>query len=768
VAERLKAPVLKTGKGQPFVSSNLTASAIAALRAFLQSGRRSAVIAGAPHRTGNQLPNALSTYLVAAAAIVAGLLLRPLLVPQLGESWSFVILCAAIALVVWWAARGPLVHRAKRDFVTSPEGRAQVAQHGGERLASARLLAAIVETSDDAIVSKSLDGIIRSWNAAAQRVFGHSAERAIGSHISLIIPPERLGEEDEIMRRLRAGERIDHFETMRLRSDGRRIPISLTISPIKDDSGRVVGASKIARDISARKHSEALLNEKDARLRLAMQTGRVGIWEWDSATGRFSCTESLNAIYGITQDAFGGTFNGFIQTVHADDRDRVARSLQRSLNERLGCELEFRAYKPDGQQIWIYTSAATVEHELQSRHLIGASLDITDRHQAEEDLRVADRRKDEFLATLAHELRNPLAPIWTAAQVLKLKGAADPDLRWSGEVIDRQMRHMVRLLEDLLDVSRISQNKLDLRKEPVVLGTMLETAVETSRPMIDSAQHELSMVLPEQRVRLFGDPVRLAQVFSNLLNNAAKYMQPHGRIEIRAECNTASVSVSVRDQGFGIAVEALPHVFEIFAQGNSREARVQGGLGIGLWLARAIVQLHGGTIDARSDGPGKGSEFVVTLPVAVEDSVAPVGEPRARDERADSTRRLLIVDDLRDSADSLAALMRIKGHEVHTAYEGETAVALAGQLHPDVMLLDIGLPKLSGYDVCRLVREQPGGDAIFIVAVTGWGQPGDRRRTEEAGFDWHLVKPVDGATLADLLVSLPRVARGMRTTALPQ
>jgi CheY-like chemotaxis protein len=195
---------------------------------------------------------------------------------------------------------------------------------------------------------------------------------------------------------------------------------------------------------------------------------------------------------------------------------------------------------------------------------------------------------------------------------------------------------------------------------------------------------------------------------------------------------------------------------------------VQGGLGIGLWLARAIVQLHGGTIDARSDGPGKGSEFVVTLPVAVEESLAPVGQPRARDERVDSTRRLLIVDDLRDSADSLAALMRIKGHEVHTAYEGETAVALAAQLHPDVMLLDIGLPKLSGYDVCRLVRELPGGDAIFIVAVTGWGQPGDRRRTEDAGFDWHLVKPVDGATLADLLVSLPRVARGLRTTDLPQ
>jgi PAS domain S-box-containing protein len=653
------------------------------------------------------------------------------------------------------------VRKTQREYSTSATARQQVEQQGGERLAAARLLAAIVETSDDAILSKTLNGVIRSWNAAAQRVFGHTAEEAIGRHISLIIPPERLPEEDEIMRRMRAGERIDHYETVRLRKDGKRIPVSITISPIKDDSGRVVGASKIARDISARKKAEALLREKDERLRLATQAGKVGIWEWDSVTGRVSWTESLYAMFGIAPSAFGGTFNTFIELVHPDDRDRVRQSLQKCLNERVGCEVEFRAFKSGGHELWLYTSAVTVEQEQPARHMIGAALDITDRRQAEEDLREADRRKDEFLATLAHELRNPLAPIWTAAQVLKLKGAADPDLRWSGDVIDRQMRHMVRLLEDLLDVSRISQNKLDLRNEPILLASVLETAVETSRPIIDSAHHELSVVLPEHPVLLHGDPVRLAQVFSNLRNNAAKYMQAGGRILLRAAATGSSVSVSVRDQGSGIAADQLPHLFEIFAQMNPPEKHSQGGLGIGLWLARAVVRLHGGTIDAHSEGRGRGSEFVVTLPVALEEPVAAhVGEPRRRDEHPESIRRLLIVDDLKDSADSLAALMRIKGHEVHTAYDGETAVALAAQVHPDVMLLDIGLPKLSGYDVCRMVRALPGGNDIFMVAVTGWGQPDDRRRTEEAGFDWHVVKPVDGATLADLLVSLPRVARG--------
>jgi len=716
-----------------------------------------------------RLRSALATYIPAIAlAIVVALALRPPLANWLGETLAFVVLCAGVAVAValigfGWSARRERKEAGQVARAPVVPGQA-AAQQGGEKLAPARLLASIVETSDDAIVTKSLAGVIQTWNAAAQRVFGHTAEQAIGRHISLIIPPERLPEEELIMRRLGAGERIDHYETVRIRSDGRRIPISLSISPIKDDAGTVIGASKIARDITANKEAEAQLREREERLRIATRTGKIGIWEWDAATDHVSWTDSLYAIHGVAPEAFDRTFAGFMRLVHTDDRVRVMRTLHRCIRARDACELEFRAVKPDGQLVWVYSTALAVQDEGPHRRLIGATLDITDRRRAEEALKLADRRKDEFVATLAHELRNPLAPIWTAAQVLKLKGAGDPDLQWSSEVIDRQTRHMVRLLEDLLDVSRISQNKLDLRKEPVELATVLRAAVETSRPLIDSAEHELNVQLPTDSIELYGDPVRLAQVFSNLLNNAAKYMHRGGRIVVCAARQGERVSVAVRDQGVGIAPEMLPRVFEMFAQGAPAVHRSQDGLGIGLSLARALVDLHGGTIEARSEGRGKGSEFVVSLPLAVDRTLPATGASGWRKAQAEFSRRLLVVDDLKDSADSLAALMRIKGHEAHTAYDGEAAVALAAKLQPDVILLDIGLPKLNGYEVCHLVRDLPGGDTIFIVALTGWGQPNDRHRTEEAGFDWHLVKPVDGEVLADLLVSLPTMRRSLRAT----
>jgi PAS domain S-box-containing protein len=498
-------------------------------------------------------------------------------------------------------------------------------------LPAERLLAAIVETSDDAIVSKSLDGIIQSWNAAAERVFGYTASQAVGRHISLIIPPDRLKEEELIMSRLRAGERVDHFETVRIRSDGRPVPISLTISPIKDDTGRVIGASKIARD-------------------------------------------------------------------------------------------------------------------------------ITERREAHEALLQADRRKDEFLATLAHELRNPLAPIWTAAQVLKLKSLADPDLRWGSEVIDRQMRHMVRLLEDLLDVSRISQNKLELRKEKVQLDVVLRASIETSRPVIDEARHQLSVTLPEEPLHLDGDPVRLAQVFSNLLNNAAKFMEAGGRIVVSAQRRGDHVRVAVQDEGLGIATESLPRLFTMFSQGLPAAEHSHGGLGIGLSLARTLVEMHGGTVEAHSEGLGKGSIFVVTLPLAGERHPERSMRPQGAQCDADRAgRRLLIVDDSKDSADTLAELMRIHGHEVHTAYEGATAVKLVTDLRPEVMLVDLGMPGVNGYEVCRKIRAQPGGEDVFLIAVTGWGRENDKTRTRDAGFDGHLVKPVDGGALAEMIASLPSI-----------
>jgi len=379
--------------------------------------------------------------------------------------------------------------------------------------------------------------------------------------------------------------------------------------------------------------------------------------------------------------------------------------------------------------------------------------------QVEAELRLADRRKDEFLATLAHELRNPLAPIRNAVQVLKAKGPKDPDLMWGRDVIDRQVGQMARLLDDLLDVSRITRNTLELRRGRVSLAVVIENAIETSRPLIDQMKHQLVVSLPPQPVSLDADTTRLAQVFSNLLNNAAKYSDPGSRIRLTAERQGDELVVSVKDTGIGIARDHLRKVFEMFSQETPALERSQGGLGIGLSLVRGLVELHGGCVEARSEGPGKGSEFVVRLPVAGE----PVQQtPTGREGETTPVKtalRILVVDDNRDGADSLSMMLKVMGNETRTAYDGESAVVAAGEFRPDVILLDIGLPKMSGYEVCRHIRKEAWSKQVVIVAQTGWGQVEDRQKTQEAGFDHHLVKPVDIAALTTLLAGLQPVNR---------
>jgi PAS domain S-box-containing protein len=372
-------------------------------------------------------------------------------------------------------------------------------------------------------------------------------------------------------------------------------------------------------------------------------------------------------------------------------------------------------------------------------------------------LREADRRKDEFLATLAHELRNPLAPVRNAVQVLRLSGADKPELRWGQDVIERQVSHLTRLIDDLLDISRITRNKLELRRDRVELTEVIRGAVETSRPLIEQCGHELTITLPPEPIHLYADLVRLAQVFMNLLTNAAKYTDRGGRISLTAERQGHEIVVRVKDTGLGIPAEKLPHLFEMFFQVGRSLERSQGGLGIGLSLVRRLVELHGGSVKAHSAGVGKGSEFTVRLPVLTEASKPEL--PREPSEngavKVGSSCRILVVDDVRDSADSLAMFLRLDGHDVKIAYDGLAAVEAAEQFRPEVVLLDIGMPKLNGYDACRLIREQPWSKNTFLVALTGWGQEEDKRRTEEAGFGAHLVKPVDPTALMKLLASLP-------------
>ncbi len=375
------------------------------------------------------------------------------------------------------------------------------------------------------------------------------------------------------------------------------------------------------------------------------------------------------------------------------------------------------------------------------------------------DLRRADRRKDEFLAILAHELRNPLAPIRNAVAVLRMAGADEEKQQWSREVIDRQVAQMGRLLDDLLDASRITRGKLVLRKERITLGQVVASAIETSRPLIDEQGHALSVTLPPQPVELEADLSRLAQVLSNLLINAAKYTERGGHIWLTAEVPTKedgqppdAVAIAVRDDGIGIAPDHLPRLFDMFSQADSALDRAQGGLGIGLSLVRGLVELHGGTVEAKSDGPGRGSEFIVRLPLPA--TLVDAGATTADKDggaAAGRTCRVLVADDNEDSANTMAMILRLLGHEVKTAYEGRHAVELAGEFRPHAVLLDLGMPKFNGYDTCRSIRQQPWGREMVLIAMTGWGQQEDRRRTQEAGFDHHLVKPIDIAALAKLL-----------------
>jgi signal transduction histidine kinase len=398
---------------------------------------------------------------------------------------------------------------------------------------------------------------------------------------------------------------------------------------------------------------------------------------------------------------------------------------------------------------------------------LNQSLDrrVTERTTALEatdaQLREANRRKDEFLATLAHELRNPLAPVRNAIQVLRLKGLASPELQWAAELIDRQIQAMSRLIDDLMDVSRINQGRIELRRQRVELARVLQDAVETTRPFIDECGHELALILPDQSLPLEADPTRLAQAFMNLLNNAAKYTDRGGRIELRVSAQAGEVVVSVKDNGIGLEPARLSAVFEMFSQVESALSRSRGGLGIGLSLAQRLVQMHGGTVEARSAGLGQGSEFSVRLPLvgAVEQlqQTAPDSTASPVAGSAPSAAlRILVADDNRDAADTMTMLLEVMGHSVRHVNDGEAAVQAAAEFNPQIVLLDIGMPKLNGYEACRRIRAQEGGAGMIIIAITGWGQPEDRLKSEDAGFDQHLVKPVDPTALAGALAAASR------------
>jgi len=380
-----------------------------------------------------------------------------------------------------------------------------------------------------------------------------------------------------------------------------------------------------------------------------------------------------------------------------------------------------------------------------------AQKELKSRERAEAALREIDRRKDEFLATLAHELRNPLAPIRQAAAISKAAAASKEQKLWSHAVIDRQVHHMALLLDDLLDISRVTRGTLELRPQMTNLTSIIETAIETARPIIESKRHALKIEIADEPARFEADPMRLAQVLSNLLTNAAKYTDPDGEIRLRATCSADTVTFSVVDNGIGIPPDAIEEVFAMFSQVKSAQDRSEGGLGIGLAFARGLIHLHGGTLEARSEGSGRGSEFIVNLPRRTLSS--PPASPVPAASGTSVRRRILIADDNRDAADSLAMLLRMDGHDVTVVHDGRQAIATIDSFRPEIVMLDIGMPELNGYEVARQVRQGPMGTLITLIAVTGWGQASDKARAAAAGFNHHFTKPIEPEGLTQMLRS---------------
>ncbi|MDC3957070.1 hybrid sensor histidine kinase/response regulator [Polyangium jinanense] len=599
-----------------------------------------------------------------------------------------------------------------------------------------------------------------------------------------------LGPMEMPMRRAARGHPVRGEEYDIVFEDGRRKHFFGYASPLYDAEHHIRGSIAAFLDITDRKFTEANLERRTRRLQLLWEAARILMTVHDLDAMVRALFEKIRAdlgldLYencvvepqaprlrlvssaGIPPEAaaalasidFGGLICGevaersepIVLTDVQDSTDARAASLRELGVQAYVCNPLMAGGRLVGTlSFGSCSKRAFTQDEVEFLETITQYVAVAgERLLLIEQLREADRRKDTFIATLAHELRNPLAPIRNAVQLLKAKGPPEPKLVWCRNVIDRQVHYMTRLLEDLLDVSRISRGKLEVRRERVALSAVIDVAVETSRPMVEAGRHQLTVSLPASSICVDGDPVRLAQVFSNLLNNAAKYTPEGGEISLSVERRETIVVVSVRDNGIGITSDMLPKVFDIFAQAAPALERAQGGLGIGLSLVKGLVELHGGKVSVRSEGSNCGSEFSVELPI--------VGLPQASDsdEHAASVlvvkHRVLVVDDNVDNADSLAALLEITGSEVMTAYDGEQALRIAESFKPTVMLLDIGMPRMNGYQVCRRLREQAWGRAVFLIAMTGWGQTEDRRQTQEAGFDHHLVKPVDSTALMKLL-----------------
>ena len=591
-------------------------------------------------------------------------------------------------------------------------------------------------------------GHVVSWNTGAEKLKGYRREEIIGQHFSVFYPPEAIaaGWPQEELRRARKYGRFED-EGWRLRKDGTRFWANVVITAIYDGSGKLAGFAKVTRDLTERRQHEEELRVSEERFRLLVENVRdYAVFMLDVDGTVRSWNSGAQALKGYTAgEIIGRHFSAFYTPEDQGEGKPAAELSAAKANGRV--EDEGWRVRKDGTLFWANIVITAVYGR--GGELIGfakVTRDMTDRHRLE-SLERSSRRMSEFLAMLAHELRNPLAPIRNAVTVMQLETLPSPALRNCRDIIDRQLTHMTRLVDDLLDVGRLTTGKVKLRKEVLRTGEIIARSVETARPAIQARRHTLKVELPGQPVYVNGDSTRMSQILQNLLVNAAKYTPDGGHITVKAEAVDGYARISVSDNGRGIATEDLENIFNLFTQGDNGRPD-ESGLGIGLTVARSLAELHGGTLEAKSAGPDQGSTFVLRLPAA---QAAPADSAaQSRPGRTD-TRRVMVVDDNRDAADSATAILRLLGHQVECAYTGAAAVELARHFMPDVILMDLAMPDMNGFETLRQMRSQPGMEQVFAIAMTGYGSGDDRRRTQAAGFDAHLTKPADLNALVALL-----------------
>lgn len=632
----------------------------------------------------------------------------------------------------------------------------------------------------DAVLTTDTEDRVTFLNQAAQALTGWPAADAhgqpLGTVFRIVNEQTRQPAENPVRRALRDGRVVGLANnTILISKDGTERAIEDSAAPIRSEKG-VAGVVLVFRDVTARRRADEALRKSREQMALVTDHAPVLLAHCDAAGRYLFVNRPYAERFGLRpEDVIGKHIAEVVgEAAFARFRPYVDAALA-------GAPVTFEAEIPyEGIEPQFMQAAYAPERDAAGRvvGLVAAIVNVTDRRRAEEAVRTSetrfrqlaeerlrlveelkdtDRRKDEFLAMLAHELRNPLAPIRNAVQVLRMAGPGDGALQHARDLIDRQVSHLVRLVDDLLDVSRITRGKINLRSEPVDLAAVVASAVESSRPLIDARRHDLALTLPDRPALVMGDLTRLSQVVLNLLNNSAKYTPEGGKLALTVERHDSQAVIRVRDNGVGIAPELLAQVFDIFTQAERTLDRAQGGLGLGLTLVRKLVEMHGGSVAAASRGLGQGSEFVVRLPLADLRSPMEAGADEAKRESPNENCRLckvLVVDDNVDAADSLALLLRLTGNEVRTAYDGPNALQAAEEHRPDVIFLDIGLPGMDGYEVGRRLRQQPGFEQTPLVAVTGYGSADDRRRSDECGFYAHLVKPVSPADVEQLLARL--------------